>query len=78
MARRDFNEDATFQSIRGTAYITGLSMGFIRAGCKTGTIPHIMCGSEYRINMPLFIRQLEAQSLRGVSMIDGPHNAPAK
>ena len=66
MAKREFDKDAPFQSIRGTSYITGLSMGFIRAGCKSGEIPHVMCGKEYRINVPRFMEQLEAQSVRGV------------
>ena len=38
-------------------------MGFIREGCKTGAIPHIMCGQEYRVNVPLFLQQLDAASM---------------
>jgi len=43
-------------------------MGSIRAGCRSGKIPFVMCGSEYRISMPLFLQQLEAEardSLKG-------------
>lgn len=65
MGKRNNDETAVFQSIRGTAYITGLSVGYIRAGCKAGEVPHIMVGQEYRINLPLFLKQLETQSIRG-------------
>lgn len=69
MPKRTFDRDAPYQSIRGAAEITGLSMGSIRAGCKAGKIPFVMCGQEYRISMPLFLKQLEAEataSLKGV------------
>ncbi len=70
MPKRTFDRAAPYQSIRGAAEITGLSMGSIRAGCRAGTIPHIMRGTEYRICMRLFLQQLEAKaaaSLKGVS-----------
>ncbi len=62
MTKRTFDRAATFQSIRNTAEITGLAQGFVRAGCKNGTIPHILCGKEYRVNVPLFLEQLQAES----------------
>lgn len=62
MPRQKFNRDAPFQPVRGAAYITGLSAGFIRAGCKDGSIPCIRVGSDYRINMPLWLSQLNARS----------------
>lgn len=68
MPKRAFDRDAPYQSIRGAAEITGLSMGSIRAGCKAGEVPHVMQGSEYRVCMPLFLQQLEAEataSLKG-------------
>lgn len=69
MPKRIFDRDAPFQSIRNTAAITGLSMCSIRAGLKAGEIPHVMCGKEYRVNIPLFLQQLETEamaSLKGV------------
>lgn len=69
MPKRTFDRDAPYQSIRGAAEITGLSMGSIRAGCKAGTVPHIMRGTEYRVCMRLFLQQLEAEAtanLKGV------------
>lgn len=62
MAKRTFDKSAPYQSIRGAAEITGLSMCSIRAGCRSGKIPVVMCGSEYRIAMPLFLRQLENEA----------------
>lgn len=62
MPKRTFDRAAPYQSIRGAAEITGLSMGSIRAGCKAGKIPFVLCGQEYRICMPLFLQQLEAEA----------------
>ena len=62
MPKRKMNPDAPYQSIAGASRLTGLAQGFIREGCKAGTIPHIMCGSEYRICMPLLLRSLETES----------------
>lgn len=56
------DRNAVFQSCRGAASITGLSVKYIRAGCADGTIPHIRIGSDYRINMPLFLSQLNNAS----------------
>lgn len=62
MPKRKTSPNAPYQSITGASRLTGLAQGFIRAGCKAGTIPHIMCGGEYRICMPLFLQSLEAES----------------
>lgn len=72
MAKRTFDREAPFQSIRGAAEITGLSMGSIRAGCKAGRIPFVMCGQEYRISMPLFLRQLEEEAQKNAHPTAGP------
>lgn len=62
MAKRTFNKEAPFQSLRGASYITGLSIGFLRDGCKKNEIPHIMAGKEYRVNVPLLLQQLGAEA----------------
>lgn len=62
MPRRTTDLDAPYQSITAASRLTGLAQGFIRAGCKAGTIPHVRCGSEYRICMPLFLQSLETES----------------
>ena len=66
MSRRKSDLTAPYQSIRGAAQLTGLAAGYIRAGCKAGTIPHIRAGQDYRICMPLFLAQLEAESAGNV------------
>lgn len=64
MSRKKFNPDSPFQPISGAAYLTGLSRGFIRAGCKSGTIPHIRVGTDYRVNMARWLEQLHALSVK--------------
>lgn len=66
MPKRTTNLDAPYQSISAASRLTGLAQGFIRAGCKSGAIPHIMCGGEYRICMPLFLQLLETESAASV------------
>lgn len=61
------DRDAPYQSPRNAAYITGLSLRYIRDGCRSGTIPHIRVGSDFRVNMPLFLERLRVESLRGGS-----------
>ena len=56
------NPDAPYQSPRATAYLTGLAHGYILQGCKDGTIPHIRVGTDYRINLPAFLEQLDRES----------------
>lgn len=53
-----------FQSINAAADISGLSKKFIRAGCKDGSIPHIRVGTDYRVNMPLFLEKLKTDSMK--------------
>ncbi len=70
MPKRKFDPSAPYQGINGAARITGIAAGAIRAGCKAGKIPFVMCGQEYKICMPLFLQQLEAEaaaSLKGVN-----------
>jgi len=62
LRRKEIDKTALFQSIRGASEITGLSQKYIRDGCRTNTIPHVMCGSDYRINMALFMEQLNRES----------------
>lgn len=64
MSRRktEINPDAQLQSISVASYITGLSQKFLREGCRAGTIPHIKIGSDYRINVPLLMAQIDKAS----------------
>ena len=51
-----------FLSVRKTKDLTGLSMKSIRAGCKSGIIPHIRIGegenARFMINIPILLEQL--------------------
>ena len=49
-----------FQKIAEACKTTGLSMYFLRQGCKNGTIPHIKSGTVYLVNIPALLRQLGA------------------
>jgi hypothetical protein len=66
VAKRTFDPDAAFQGLRAASRITGLSQGFLREGCKNGTIPHIRVGQEYKINLPLLVRLLDGESLENL------------
>ncbi len=62
---KKIDPNATFQSPRAAAYLTGLSVGYIRDGCRENRIPHVMVGSDMRINMPLFLARLNEESVSG-------------
>ena len=47
-----------FQSIEQAAETTGLSVYFLRQGCKANEIPFIKSGKKYLINVPALLRQL--------------------
>ena len=49
-----------FQKIPEACRSTGLSMYYLRQGCKDGTVPHIKSGTTYMINVPALLRQLGA------------------
>ena len=51
-----------YATIDQTCAITGLSRHYLRHGCRTNTIPHIMCGSKYMICVPALLAQLETQA----------------
>ncbi len=66
MAKRVFDREAPYQSIANAARLTGLSSGYLRAGCRDGKIACLRVGKEYRICMSLLLRQLEAESAASV------------
>lgn len=47
-----------FQTIPQACKTTGLSKYFLRKGCQEGTIPHIMSGNVFYINIPALMKQL--------------------
>ena len=50
-----------FQKIPEACKTTGLSMHFLRNGCRDGSIPCVRSGNVYYINIPALLRQLEAE-----------------
>lgn len=49
-----------FQKIQQACKTTGLSMYYLRNGCKDGTILHVKSGGTYYINVPALLRILGA------------------
>lgn len=47
-----------FQGIAQACKTTGLSMYYLRKGCKDGTVPHIKSGTVYMVNVPALLRKL--------------------
>ena len=47
-----------FQKLKDACKTTGLSVKYLRNGCKDGTIPHLMSGNTYYVNIPALLRQL--------------------
>lgn len=43
---------------------TGLSVDYLRKGCKRGTVPHIKSGVKYLINVPMLMEKLEENSAK--------------
>ena len=58
------NDRAPFQRIPAACRITGLSQHFLRQGCKAGTVPHVMAGNTYLVNIPALLRELGADENR--------------
>ena len=61
------SQDKIFRTVREFCSISGLSIKMIRDGCKNGTIPHIRVGegenARFMINVPLYLKQLDMESL---------------
>ena len=51
-----------FQKIPDACKTTGLSMYYLRNGCKEGTVPHVMSGSTYMINVPALLEKLSGET----------------
>ena len=49
-----------FQKIHDAHKTTGLSIYFLRKGCRDGSIPCIKSGTTYYINVPALLAQFGA------------------
>ena len=47
-----------FQKLKAASKTTGLSVYYLRNGCKAGTIPHVRSGQDYLVNVPALLKQL--------------------
>lgn len=47
-----------FQKIPEACKTTGLSMYFLRKGCRDGSIPCVKSGPVYLVNVPRLLKQL--------------------
>lgn len=54
------NQQIPFMKIPTASKVTGLSQYFLRRGCRDGSIPHIMSGTVYLVNVPELLRKLNA------------------
>ena len=63
MIKWDFSQQGPpFQKIQDACKTTGLSMYFLRRGCKDGSIPHVMSGTVYLINVPALLEKLSGEA----------------
>jgi len=53
--------EKVFQKIKDAATTTGLSQHYLRDGCKNGTIPCVMSGTTYYIDIPALIEKLRGK-----------------
>lgn len=64
MAMESMKQNKRFMSIVEACEYTGLSKKYLRAGCRDGSIPYILSGSKYLVNMPLLLERLDRESER--------------
>ena len=50
-----------YYSLKDAASETGLSVDFLRKGCRSGRVPHIMSGAKYLVNVPRLLEILETE-----------------
>ena len=54
----NMNFNPPFQSINDASRTTGLSLFYLRKGCREGTIPYVKSGTKYLINVPLLMKKM--------------------
>lgn len=54
--------EAPFMKIKDAVKATGLSANYLRSGCIDNSIPHILCGTAYLVNVPALLEKLDAES----------------
>ncbi len=51
-----------FVKIKEACVLTGLSQFYLRKHCRDGSIPCVMSGPVYMINLPALLRKLDEES----------------
>ena len=59
-------KNTPFMKIPDACRVTGLSQYYLRNGCKAGTIPHVMSGRVYFINVPKLLEQLGVEDKKAM------------
>lgn len=54
------NQTTPFLKIAEASKVTGLSQFYLRRGCRDGSVPHVMSGAVYMVNLPALLRKLNA------------------
>lgn len=54
--------DTTFMKLEDACKATGLSVYFLRMGCRNGTVPHVRSGRTYYVNVPALLRKLDGEA----------------
>lgn len=55
-------ETTPFLNIADACRVTGLSQHYLRAGVRSGEIPHVRSGKKYLVNVPALLRKLDAET----------------
>lgn len=51
-----------FLNIEKACEVTGLSMYYLRNGCRSGEVPCLKSGRVYMVNVPALLRKLNAEA----------------
>lgn len=50
-----------FLKLTEASKVTGLSTYYLRSGCRDGSIPCVLSGTTYYVNIPALLRKLDAE-----------------
>ena len=56
--------EKTYYTLKEACRVTGLSMYFLRNGCKAGSVPCVKSGTAYYVNVPRLLEKLEQEEKR--------------
>lgn len=54
--------EAVFMKLKDASKQTGLSVYYLRQGCRNNTVPHICVGTKFLINVDALMEKLDAES----------------